>query len=178
MSIIQFLRSCHCSILDVPGHLWTPIVLQWASVTIGDSGTDFEKTSVNINRFSNKALLSPIVSSISFTNDLSIVCKLTYGQTSFLFGGDIEWEAEHDLAESGVNLRADVLKVSHHGSDTSSSYLYLRSVMPTYAIISVGAKNSYGHPSESVMSRLEDAGVIVMRTDQLGTIACISDELS
>ena len=111
----------------------------------------------------------------SNTNDLSIVCKLTYGQTSFLFGGDIEWEAEHDLAESGVNLRADVLKVSHHGSDTSSSYLYLRSVMPTYAIISVGAKNSYGHPSESVMSRLEDAGVIVMRTDQLGTIVCTSD---
>ena len=68
------------------------------------------------------------------TNDLSIICKLTYGQTTFLFGGDAEWEAEHDLVESGANLRADVLKVNHHGSDTSSSYVYLRSVMPTYAV--------------------------------------------
>lgn len=109
------------------------------------------------------------------TNDLSIICKLTYGQTTFLFGGDAEWEAEHDLVESGANLRADVLKVNHHGSDTSSSYVYLRSVMPTYAIISVGANNPYGHPSEDVLSRLEDADVVVMRTDQLGTIVCTSD---
>lgn len=99
----------------------------------------------------------------------------TYGQTTFLFGGDAEWEAEHDLVESGANLRADVLKVNHHGSDTSSSYVYLRSVMPTYAIISVGANNPYGHPSEDVLSRLEDADVVVMRTDQLGTIVCTSD---
>lgn len=109
------------------------------------------------------------------TNDLSIICKLTYGQTTFLFGGDAEWEAEHDLVESGANLRADVLKVNHHGSDTSSSYVYLRSVMPTYAVISVGANNPYGHPSEDVLSRLEDADAVVMRTDQLGTIVCTSD---
>lgn len=109
------------------------------------------------------------------TNDLSIICKLTYGQTTFLFGGDAECEAEHDLVESVANLRADVLKVNHHGSDTSSSYVYLRSVMPTYAVISVGANNPYGHPSEDVLSRLEDADAVVMRTDQLGTIVCVSD---
>jgi len=111
----------------------------------------------------------------SNTNDLSIVCKITYGQTTFLFGGDAEWEAEHDLVESRADLRADVLKVNHHGSDTSSSYVYLRSVIPSYAVISVGANNAYGHPSESVLSRLKDAGTVVMRTDQLGTIKCISD---
>ena len=109
------------------------------------------------------------------TNDLSIVCKITYGHTSFLFGGDVEWEAEHDLVEAGVDLSADVLKVNHHGSETSTSYVFLREVMPTYAIISVGANNSYGHPSDEVLSRLEDAGAIVMRTDQMGTIICVSD---
>ena len=114
----------------------------------------------------------------SQTNDLSIVCKLTYGQTSFLLGGDAEWASEHDLVESGVDLSADVLKVNHHGSDSSSSYVYLRSVMPTYAIISVGANNSYGHPSEAVLSRLDDVGANVMRTDQLGTIICVSDGVS
>lgn len=111
----------------------------------------------------------------SNTNDLSIVCKITCGHTSFLFGGDAEWEAEHDLVESGVNLSADVLKVNHHGSNTSTSYVFLREVMPTYAIISVGADNSYGHPSDEVLSRLQDAGAIIMRTDQLGTIKCVSD---
>lgn len=111
----------------------------------------------------------------SNTNDLSIVCKITYGHTSFLFGGDAEWEAEHDLVESGVDLSADVLKVNHHGSETSTSYVFLRAVMPSYAIISVGANNSYSHPSDEVLSRLEDAGAVVMRTDQLGTIKCVSD---
>ena len=109
------------------------------------------------------------------TNDLSIVCKITYGHTSFLFGGNVEWEAEHDLVEAGVDLSADVLKVNHHGSETSTSYVFLREVMPTYAIISVGADNPYGHPSDEVLSRLEDAGAIVMRTDQMGTIICVSD---
>ena len=77
--------------------------------------------------------------------------------------------------EAGVDLSADVLKVNHHGSETSNSYVFLREVMPTYAIISVGADNSYGHPSDEVLSRLEDAGAIVMRTDQMGTIICVSD---
>lgn len=79
------------------------------------------------------------------------------------------------LVESGVDLSADVLRVNYHGSETSTSYVFLRAVMPSYAIISVGANNSYGHPSDEVLSRLEDAGAIVMRTDQLGTIKCVSD---
>lgn len=108
-------------------------------------------------------------------NDLSIVAKITYGKTSFLFTGDIEWDAEHDLVESGVDLSADVLKVCHHGSDTSSSYVFLRAVMPSYAIISVGEGNSYGHPTEEVLSRLGDAGAMLLRTDELGTILCRSD---
>ena len=108
-------------------------------------------------------------------NDKSIVCRITHGENTFLFGGDAEWAAEHDLVDSDVDLSADVLKVNHHGSDTSTSYVFLRAVMPKYAVISVGKGNSYGHPSEIILSRLRDAGAEVFRTDELGSIECISD---
>ena len=108
-------------------------------------------------------------------NDMSIVCKISYGNTAFLIGGDAEWDAEHDLVDSGLDLSADVLRVNHHGSNTSSTYVFLRAVMPTYAIVSSGEQNQYGHPTEEALSRLQDVGAIIMRTDQLGTIKCVSD---
>ena len=111
-------------------------------------------------------------------NDKSIVCRITHGENTFLFGGDAEWTSEHDLVDSGVDLSADVLKVNHHGSDTSTSYVFLRAVMPEYAVISVGKDNSYDHPSEAVLSRLQDVGAEVFRTDELGSIECISDGTS
>ena len=108
-------------------------------------------------------------------NDLSLIVKITYGSTSFLFTGDAEWDEEHDLIEAGIDLSADVLKVAHHGSDTSTSYVFLREVAPTYAVISVSKESQYGHPHSETLNRLEDAGVIVYRTDIQGTIECISD---
>ena len=122
----------------------------------------------------NVTILGPLRNSI-ITNDLSIVCKITYGDVSFLFGGDAEWEEEHDLVESRYDLSADVLHVNHHGSNSSNSYVYLREVMPAYAVISVGAENAYGHPSEETLSRLQDVGAAIMRTDLSGTIECICD---
>ena len=109
------------------------------------------------------------------TNNLSLIVKVTYGDTSFLFTGDAEWDEEHDLVEAGADLKADVLRVAHHGSETSSSYVFLREVMPTYAVISVGKQNQYGHPSSEVISRLEDTGASIYRTDINGTIECYSD---
>lgn len=111
----------------------------------------------------------------SDVNDLSIVLRIDYGETSFLFPGDAEWDAEHDMVDSGLDLSATLLKVGHHGSDTSSSYVFLREVMPEYAVISVGEGNSYGHPSEDVLSRLYDAGTQLYRTDLHGTVVCRSD---
>ena len=108
-------------------------------------------------------------------NDLSLIVKITYGSTSFLFTGDAEWDEEHDLIEAGIDLSADVLKVAHHGSDTSTSYVFLREVAPTYAVISVSKESQYGHPHSETLNRLEDAGVIVYRTDIQGTIECFSD---
>ena len=109
------------------------------------------------------------------TNDTSIILMIRYGQTSFLFTGDAEREAEQSVINSGVDLSATVLKVGHHGSDTSTSYLFLRNVAPMYAVISVGDGNSYGHPTEDTLSRLRDADVKTFRTDLQGDIYCTSD---
>lgn len=111
----------------------------------------------------------------SDTNDTSIVLMITYGETKFLFTGDAEREAEQAILNSGADLSATVLKVGHHGSDTSTTYPFLREIMPAYAVISVGTGNSYGHPTEDTLSRLRDADVKVYRTDMQGDIKCTSD---
>ena len=108
-------------------------------------------------------------------NNTSIILWLSYGETSFLFTGDAERETEQVLLDSGYTLHADVLKVGHHGSDTSTGYPFLREVMPTYAVISCGKNNAYGHPDDGVLSKLRDAGVQTFRTDLQGDIVCKSD---
>lgn len=108
-------------------------------------------------------------------NNSSIVLRIDYGETSFLFTGDAEREAEQVILESGMKLSATVLKVGHHGSDTGTTYPFLREIMPQYAVISAGEGNSYGHPTENTLSRLRDADVQVFRTDMQGDILCVSD---
>ena len=115
------------------------------------------------------------VNVIENTNDASIILRITYGDTSFLFTGDAERAAENAVIDSGATIESTVLKVGHHGSDTSTSYLFLREVMPKFAVISVGEDNEYGHPTDEVLSRLRDAGVTVYRTDIQGTIVCSSN---
>ena len=109
------------------------------------------------------------------TNDTSIVLKVQFGSTSFLFTGDQEADAEKDLIASGADLKADVLKVGHHGSNTSTSYQFLREVAPEYAVISCGTDNQYGHPHSETLSKLRDADCTVYRTDLQGDITCVSD---
>ncbi len=107
------------------------------------------------------------------TNDTSIVLKAEFGETGFLFTGDMETQAENDMLDywgEAIDWQTDVLKVGHHGSDTSTGYRFLREVSPQYAVISVGAGNTYGHPHEEPLSRLEQAEAVVLRTDQLGHI--------
>ena len=118
------------------------------------------------------------VKSYADTNNTSLVLKAVYGNTSFLFTGDMEKEAETDMLDywgDRVDWHADVLKVGHHGSDTSSGYRFLDAVMPTYGIISVGTDNEYGHPHAEPLARLNQAEVIVARTDKLGHILAHSD---
>ena len=119
------------------------------------------------------------VQSYAETNDTSIVVRLDYGDTSFLFTGDMEVAAENDMLDywSGNSdvFHVDVLKVGHHGSDTSTGYRFLYEVDPTYGVIPVGKDNSYGHPHAEPLSRLRDAGVTLLRTDELGHILAVSD---
>ena len=108
-------------------------------------------------------------------NENSVVLRIDYGETSFLFTGDIGLAAEDELVESGADLSATVLKVAHHGSRGSSGYVFLRAAAPQYGVISVGADNSYGHPTEQALSRLRDADVQLYRTDLQGTVTASSD---
>lgn len=109
------------------------------------------------------------------TNDSSIVLRIDYGNTSFLFTGDAEEWSEEMLLQDNVPLKADVLKVAHHGSPYSTSAWFLQEVAPRFAVISVGQGNRYGHPSEDVLDRLQEAGAVILRTDKLGTIIIKSD---
>lgn len=112
---------------------------------------------------------------MSSLNDASVVARVDFGSTSFLFTGDAELEAEQLLLARGVNLKADVLKVGHHGSRTSTSQAFLNAVAPTHAVIQVGAGNRYGHPTEEVLERLAGAGVNIYRNDLHGTVVFTSD---
>ena len=118
------------------------------------------------------------VKSYAETNNTSIVLMVTYGETDFLFTGDMETDAENDMLdywEGRVDWQADVLKVGHHGSNTSTGYRFLNAVNPEYGVISVGKGNDYGHPHKEPLSRLRQAGVTILRTDELGAIQAVSD---
>lgn len=105
-------------------------------------------------------------------NDRSLVVLVKYDDITFLFTGDAAWEAEYDMLASGIDLQADVLKVGHHGSATSTSKEFLAAVDPAYAIISVGEDNKFGHPAKETLLMLQRDNISVFRTDIQGTIVC------
>ncbi len=107
------------------------------------------------------------------TNNTSIVLKMTFGKISFLFTGDVEKDAE--ALFTSPEIKSDILKVAHHGSDTSTGYLFLRDASPDIAVISCGTGNSYGHPHDETLNILQQADVTVLRTDLMGTILITSD---
>jgi competence protein ComEC len=109
-------------------------------------------------------------------NDNSLVLRITYGTRSFLFVGDAEAEEEKDLLALGpARLHADVLKVGHHGSRTSSAPAFIAAVSPKDAVISVGVRNRFGHPHPNTLQTLSAAGVRVFRTDQDGEVTASTD---
>ena len=105
----------------------------------------------------------------------SIIVKLSFGETDFLLTGDAEKGEELKLVQNGDNLDSEVLKVGHHGSKTSSNPLFLEKVKPNYGLISVGAKNRYGHPNREVIDALSAVGAKIFRTDTGGRIHIQSD---
>ena len=144
---------------------------QGLQITIPSPGDTIEAEGLEIT------VLGP-VESYSDPNNTSIVIMLEHGDNRFLLTGDMEQEAESDMLDywgDSFDWSADVLKAGHHGSDTSTGYRFLNAVMPAHTVISVGEGNSYGHPGETTLSRLEDAESIVYRTDLLGTVIAASD---
>ena len=141
---------------------------QGIGITVPSAGDEFMLGSAHVQVLGPQKIYDD-------PNDTSIVMKVTYGETSFLFTGDAERTAEADILDAGYNLSSTVLKVGHHGSDTSTSYPFLREIMPEYVVIQVGKDNSYGHPTEDTLSRLRDAEVKVYRNDLQGDIVCSSD---
>lgn len=132
----------------------------------------------------------PLTATVNFTilnptqpfelpsNDLntnSVVLKLQVKSVSLLFTGDATAEAEQKMLDAGLNLQSNVLKVGHHGSRTSTSQPFLDAVNPSYAVISVGVGNVYGHPHNETLQRLDSKGIVTYRTDVLGTIVFIID---
>ncbi|HLI50066.1 MAG TPA: ComEC/Rec2 family competence protein [Chthonomonas sp.] len=108
-------------------------------------------------------------------NNASVVVRVDYGRTHLLLMGDAEAPEEATLLADDQAVGCDVLKVGHHGSDTSTTPNFLRAAHPKFAVISVGAHNLYGHPSPIVIERLREAGVKIYRTDQNGAVEALSN---
>ena len=141
---------------------------QGVSITVPAHGDTFMLGGAEV------LIVGPVNQSDS-PNNTSIVMKITYGEISFLFTGDAERVEEMEILDAGYDVSATVLKVGHHGSNTSSSYQWIYYVNPRYAVVSCGRNNPYGHPHEEVMSRLRDADIETYRTDMQGHIVCMSD---
>ena len=123
-------------------------------------------------------ILAPLKTTYTDTNDHSVVLRLQYGERSILFAGDAEKKSEQDMVErygETSALKADVLKVGHHGSRTSSSEQLLSLVDPAYAVISCGVGNIHRHPHSETVDRLASNGVVTYRTDTDGTVVMLTD---
>lgn len=120
-------------------------------------------------------LLAPVDDDYKDLNDFSVVSRFDFGSKSILITGDAEEKAEKDILQSGAYLNADILKVGHHGSDTSSSKAFLEAVSPEIAVIHVGEGNKYGHPMADTFTKLNMLGAKAYRTDLNGSVVATID---
>lgn len=122
--------------------------------------------------------IAPNSKSYEDLNNYSIVVKLKFGNTSFIFQGDAEDISEAEILEKQLDISADVIKIGHHGSYSSSSEKYLNRVSPKYAVISVGTNNDFGHPHKNTLDKLLERNIKTYRTDVNGTITAYSDGIN
>ncbi|MBU3144123.1 ComEC/Rec2 family competence protein [Clostridium sp. CF012] len=123
-------------------------------------------------------MLSPNKTTYKDTNNYSCVLKVSYKNSTYMFTGDIEELSEDQILNSGYDLNAEVLKVAHHGSNSSSTQEFLNRVSPKIAVISCGTYNSYGHPNRETLDKLKKLNCIIYRTDLDKNIVLISDGLT
>lgn len=149
--------------------------------TIQDNGMTINTAKAGMNILSSENydysvdIIAPISIEYDDLNNYSVVLKITYGDNKFLYMGDAEKEVENELLENNSDIKADVIKVGHHGSNTSSSYDFVNAVSADYAVISVGRDNDYGHPHSKIIKRWKNSGAEICRTDESGTIIISSD---
>ena len=136
---------------------------------VPDIGTQFQLGNARVTFLSPEAHKS-----YENVNNKSLVVRVDYGETSFLFTGDAMENAELDMLRSGADLDVDILKVAHHGADSSSGMDFLRAVSPKIAVISCGADNA-DHPGTETMNRLQQTAGLVLRTDEAGEITIFTD---
>jgi competence protein ComEC len=138
-------------------------------ITAPTAGSTFELGAAQVH------ILAPNSDTYEELNNYSIVLKVTYGSTSFLFTGDAEALSEQEILQSGFDVSANVLKIGHHGSRSSTSIEFLQAVKPTYGVICVGKDNKYGHPHKQTLELLQQHKIDIFRTDTKGTILAESD---
>ena len=182
VGLIQVLEKYQVKQILYTGALQpTDNYLKWLQV-IKDKGLNLKIARAGQNFVFGQAELNIIYPVDDLTNqqmenlnNSSIVSRLAYGQISFLFMGDLEQAGEEEiLGLSGVSLNSQVIKIGHHGSETSSGEEFLRAVSPDYAVISVGRDNKFGHPSRRIIKRLQRLGTEILRTDELGDVVFVT----
>ena len=144
--------------------------------TISDNNLTVKTARAGVNMLDEVGLkadfIAPVSDKYSNLNNYSAVLKITYNDASFLFMADAEEPSEHEIT---ADVKADVIKIGHHGGYTSTTEEFIKKVSPTYAVISVGKNNSYGHPNSGIIERIEALGSKIYRTDLDGTIVLYSD---
>ncbi|MGN1423695.1 MAG: ComEC/Rec2 family competence protein [Oscillospiraceae bacterium] len=155
--------DCYGLMLDVIEDKEIPAAYAEVGEIIGlDGGAELE-------------ILAPLHDDYGNLNNYSVVTRLVFGDTSFLFTGDAERASENDILNSGAYIDSDVIKIAHHGSTSSSTEAFLREVSPRYAVLFVGENNPYGHPNPNVLQRLADVGCECFVTRDCGDIVFVSD---
>ncbi|MFA5524003.1 MAG: MBL fold metallo-hydrolase [Tissierellales bacterium] len=146
---------------------------------IQNEGLKIKEGKSGVDIIAEDGLAYSIIAPNSFeykeTNDFSIVTRLNYKESSFIFTGDAEKPSEDEMIVKGYDLTAKVLKVGHHGGRTSTSKEFLDKINPDYAVISVEKGNDYGHPHKETIKRLQEKGIDILRTDEMGTIVLVSE---
>ncbi|WP_297423559.1 ComEC/Rec2 family competence protein [Clostridium sp.] len=131
--------------------------------------------SINLGKNTKITVFSPTKDYYEDLNNYSPIIKIEYGKTSFLFTGDAQKDVEKEILDNNEDISADVLKVGHHGSSTSTSPNFLAKVNPSIGIISVGQDNTYNHPNDETLNNLTKNKVTIFRTDKDGSIVLSSD---
>ncbi len=178
--ITQNIKKEKVSIEEITFHIYN-FAIEIANRVYDNSLVLLAKENGNYKDFlfelSNVEFLGPKDDEYDIFNNYSLVFKIKYGNTSIFMTGDMEYEVEEQILESGKDLSATIYKAAHHGSNTSNDQTILEMVNPEYVLISSdnGNHNEFGHPVKRFMRYLERKQIPVYRTDELGTVGIIMD---